>query len=279
MVEFTWLVLLLLVPLVYLLLAVFDVQRASYGAAAASRSAGRAFVLAPDQQTAYARAEDAARVALADQGVDAPAAGVVVTLQPDTGRLPDARIDGHGGGHRAAAGAAGAGRVRVVRADGAGEQHPRRAVRHVPRGQAMTPAAEERGTVTVLTVGFLVVLGLLTAAVVDASAAYLRRQSMTGVADGAALAAADGAQGEAVYTEGIGTEAPVDPVVAEAAVAEYLRSTGADASYPGLSWTVTTTGTTVTVRLSAPLDLPLDPAGWGGTSTVVGSGSAVVHVE
>lgn len=143
----------------------------------------------------------------------------------------------------------------------------------------MTRAARERGTVTVLTVGFLVVLGLLTATVVDASAAYLRRQSMTGLADGAAVAAADGAQGEAVYTEGIGEQAPVDPLVARAAVAAYLRSTGADAAYPGLAWQVTTTGSSVTVRLTAPLDLPLDPAGWGGTTAVTTTGSAVVQVE
>lgn len=81
-VEFVWLVLLLLVPLVYLLLAVFDVQRASYGAAAASRSAGRAFVLAPDQPTAYARAEAAARVALDDQGIDWSASGLEVRCSP-----------------------------------------------------------------------------------------------------------------------------------------------------------------------------------------------------
>lgn len=85
-VEFSWLVLLLLVPLVYLMLAVFDVQRASYGAAAASRAAGRAFVLAPDQATGYARAESAARVALADQGVDLSAASVTVTCTPTPGQ-------------------------------------------------------------------------------------------------------------------------------------------------------------------------------------------------
>nr|MBA2738363.1 hypothetical protein [Nocardioidaceae bacterium] len=54
LVEFTWLCLLLLVPMVYLLLAAMDVQRASYAATAASRAAGRAYVLAPD--TASARA-------------------------------------------------------------------------------------------------------------------------------------------------------------------------------------------------------------------------------
>jgi hypothetical protein len=81
-VEFIWLVLLLMVPLVYLLLAVFDVQRASFGAAAASRSAGRAFVLAADQPTAFARAEAAARVALADQGVDWSTAGMQIGCSP-----------------------------------------------------------------------------------------------------------------------------------------------------------------------------------------------------
>ncbi len=130
-----------------------------------------------------------------------------------------------------------------------------------------------------LVVGFVVVLGLLTAVVVDASAAYLRRQSVNGLADGAALAAADGAQGAAVYETGLGEQAPIDPVVAQAAVEEYVRSTGAAATYPGLAWQVTATGTTVTVRFSAPLDLPLDPAGWAGTTTVVGTGSAVVEVD
>jgi len=142
-----------------------------------------------------------------------------------------------------------------------------------------SPGRPERGTITVLVVGFVVVLGLLTVAVVDSSAAYLRRQSVNGLADGAALAAADGAQGTAVYEHGLGDQAPIDPVVARAAVAEYLRSTGAGAEYPGLSWQVSATGTAVTVRLSAPLDLPLDPAGWADTTTVVGTGSAVVQVS
>ena len=140
-------------------------------------------------------------------------------------------------------------------------------------------AASERGTITVLVVGFLVVLGLLTAVVVDASAAYLRRQSVNGLADGAALAAADGAQGVGVYEHGLGDRTPLDPVVARAAVHEYLRSTGASLTYPGLSWQVSATGTTVTVRLSAPLDLPLDPAGWADTTRVVGTGSAAVVVR
>lgn len=137
----------------------------------------------------------------------------------------------------------------------------------------------ERGTITVLVVGFLVVLGLLCALVIDASAAYLRRQSVNGLADGAALAAADGAQGAGLYEQGLGRRAPIDPALADAAVADYVAATGAITTYPGLSWTVTTAGSTVTVRLSTPLDLPLDPAGWADSTMVSGTGSAVVQVS
>ena len=86
LIEFIWLGLLLLVPLVYILLAAFDVQRASYGASAASRAAGRAFALAPDQTSAFARAEAAARVALVDQGIDVERSALTVSCSPDPDR-------------------------------------------------------------------------------------------------------------------------------------------------------------------------------------------------
>ena len=85
LVETIWLGLLLLVPLVYLLLAVFDVQRASYGVSAATRAAGRAYVLAPDVGTAQARAAQAAAVALRDQGLDLPPGAMAVSCLPGAG--------------------------------------------------------------------------------------------------------------------------------------------------------------------------------------------------
>lgn len=86
LIEFVWLALLLMVPLVYLLLAAFDVQRASYAVSAASRAAGRAFVLSPDQGSAYTRALAAARVALADQGIDADRSTLTVGCSPEPAR-------------------------------------------------------------------------------------------------------------------------------------------------------------------------------------------------
>jgi hypothetical protein len=70
-VEFVWLSILLLVPFVYVLMAVFDTQRASYAVSAASRSAARAYLQAPDPTTGEQHARVAARVALDDHDVDA----------------------------------------------------------------------------------------------------------------------------------------------------------------------------------------------------------------
>lgn len=70
LVEFTVLSLLLLVPLVYVLLGVFQVQRAAFGVTEAARQAGRAFAVADSVDAGTARAQAATRLALADQGID-----------------------------------------------------------------------------------------------------------------------------------------------------------------------------------------------------------------
>ncbi len=68
-IEFVWLSILLLVPLLYVLIAVFDVQRAAYGTSSASRAAARAFLQSPDVATGEGRARSAALLAMTDQGV------------------------------------------------------------------------------------------------------------------------------------------------------------------------------------------------------------------
>lgn len=68
LVEFVWLGLVLLVPLVWILLSLFEVQRGSFAVTSAARAAGRAYSLAPDQAVARERAESAARLSLDDQG-------------------------------------------------------------------------------------------------------------------------------------------------------------------------------------------------------------------
>jgi Flp pilus assembly protein TadG len=72
-VEFTWLTLLLLVPLVYVVIAVFETQRTAYAVAAASEAAARAFIQADDPARAESRARVAARLVLADHDVSSAA--------------------------------------------------------------------------------------------------------------------------------------------------------------------------------------------------------------
>lgn len=74
LIEFVGASVILLLPLVYLLLTVFTVQRGAFAASQAAREAGRAFATAPSAAVGLARARYAAGIAFADQGIDrAPA--------------------------------------------------------------------------------------------------------------------------------------------------------------------------------------------------------------
>ena len=101
LIEFAFLGVVLFVPLVYLVLSVFAVQRAAYGATAAAREAGRAWATAADDAEGRQRAYAAAALALGDQGlalrpseltVDCPSTpclspGATLTVRVDT-RVP-----------------------------------------------------------------------------------------------------------------------------------------------------------------------------------------------
>jgi Flp pilus assembly protein TadG len=72
-VELVWVVILLLVPLLWIVLSVFEVQSGAYGVTSAARAAGRAYALAPTDAEGLASARAAARQALVDQGLPADA--------------------------------------------------------------------------------------------------------------------------------------------------------------------------------------------------------------
>jgi Flp pilus assembly protein TadG len=138
---------------------------------------------------------------------------------------------------------------------------------------------DERGSVTPLIIGFAVVVALLVAVVVDASAAYLRRQELNSAADSAALAATDGIQGEEVYTHGLGKRAEIDSATARRYVADYFATSGIRRRFPGLDYSVETRQNTVVVRIVAPTDLPLRVPGVGTGVAITGSAASVVVVS
>ena len=144
----------------------------------------------------------------------------------------------------------------------------------------------ERGQGTLMIVGLALVLAMMAAVVTDASAAYLQRQGLDNLADGAALAGADlGAAGDDVYTGGIGgiggDRLAITEAEARAAVQEYLQRAGAHTKYPGLMAYVNAdpASQTIRVRLTAPLHLPLKVPGGQESAMIGATGAAVVAVD
>ena len=138
---------------------------------------------------------------------------------------------------------------------------------------------------TLLVIGFAVVLLMGIGVVVDASAAYLQRQGLDTVADGAALAGADAGSRNlgALYGKGIGSEVRLAQAesAARSAVADFLRRTGASVKYPGLRVRVhlERAAKSVVVDVHAPLDLPLVVPGSPQRASIGASGSAAVLLD
>ena len=81
--EFITVGLLLLVPIVYLVLALSALERASFGVEGAARQATRVFVQSGSESEAEAAARTAIAVTLADYGLDADDAHVQVSCRPN----------------------------------------------------------------------------------------------------------------------------------------------------------------------------------------------------
>ena len=142
------------------------------------------------------------------------------------------------------------------------------------------PPHDEHGQVTLLIIGFASILLMAIVVVVDASSAYLQRQGLDNLADGAALHGADlGSAG--IYEQGLDEPRLTQQEAAvEAAVRDYLARSDAAATYPGIDVAVRVDpiGRSVTVSLRAPLDLPLTIPGSPADPVVGASSTAAVTV-
>lgn len=92
-VEFCFLSVVMLVPLVYLVVVLGRVQAAAMAAGTAAREAGRAFVTAVDDDSAGLRAQSAAAIAFSDQGFEGRHDGTLeLTCDRQPCIQPDARV-------------------------------------------------------------------------------------------------------------------------------------------------------------------------------------------
>ncbi|CCH72849.1 conserved hypothetical protein [Nostocoides australiense Ben110] len=92
-VEFVFLGVLLLVPLIYLTMMIARVQAGSYAVAQAAREAGRAFVTATEEGSADARARAAAAIAFEDQGFGGDGGSVEIRCSASPCLTPESSIE------------------------------------------------------------------------------------------------------------------------------------------------------------------------------------------
>lgn len=93
-VEFVYLAVLLMVPLVYVLLTVFRVQAAAYAVSSAAREAGRVFATSRNLDEAGTRSLAAARLVMADSHLPLSPDQMDVRCSPSPCRLqPGSRVD------------------------------------------------------------------------------------------------------------------------------------------------------------------------------------------
>ncbi|KJE20456.1 putative Flp pilus-assembly TadE/G [Frankia torreyi] len=121
-------------------------------------------------------------------------------------------------------------------------------------GDQAGPGGADGGTILILTLGYLMVAAMLVVVVTDVSAVYLARRSVASAADGAALAAAQRIDENAIYTA---TDAFQELPLADinATVEQYQRQ-----SDPSGRTTLTSSlvdATTVEVEGSRLVDLPV----------------------
>lgn len=121
-----------------------------------------------------------------------------------------------------------------------------------------TGPQREQGSVLVLTVGLVAVVALFVGVVTDASKLFLERQTLAAVADGAATAAAQQVDVQAVYDGGLVAALPLSPAGAAAAAAGSVQQSARDGGLVGLTLdAVTVDGPDVVVTVSARAVLPL----------------------
>jgi Flp pilus assembly protein TadG len=131
------------------------------------------------------------------------------------------------------------------------------------------------GTILVLVLGFTALLLVLVAVVVDVSAVILAKRGAASAADGAAIAASQQLDQNAVYAKGLGDAIPLSLDDVQHVVAVYAEQAADGQHGLELSAALDETQTTATVTARREIRLPF--SGWLGVGSV--TVTAVAHAR
>ncbi|WP_129667388.1 pilus assembly protein TadG-related protein [Phytoactinopolyspora endophytica] len=141
----------------------------------------------------------------------------------------------------------------------------------------------ESGQITVMIIGFAIILGLVVAVVANASNVFLQRRSLVAWADGAVTAAAQQVAHHSLYSGDPLSSLPLSEAAAQEAVAGYVTRNDLAGQFDDL-WVANVSvepGGRVTVELGAsvPLMIAGDVTSGATSFTVTARSTAVVPLE
>lgn len=134
---------------------------------------------------------------------------------------------------------------------------PRRGLPPADAGRSVWP--RDAGQLTILVIGFTVVVALLITVVVNASRVFLVHRALSAAADGAAVAAADALDEPRFYTGSRPPDTlPLSSAAVAAAVEDYAASAGLAERFDGFraGGTLAPDGSTVSATCAAVVRLP-----------------------
>lgn len=148
----------------------------------------------------------------------------------------------------------------------------------------MTARNRESGQITLMAIGFAVVLALAVAVVANASNAFLQRRSLASWTDGAVTVAAQHVAHDRLYSGAPVTTLPLSEAAARDAVLDYVARHGLTARFDGFGVdhvTVESAASRVTVELGAsvPLMLAGDITNGSASFRVTARSTAMVPFE
>ena len=137
---------------------------------------------------------------------------------------------------------------------------------------------DDRGQMTLMIIGFAVIVLLLVTVVTNASKAFLWRRSISSYADAAALAASQSVGEAGIYSSDLTATLPVTERDATDAVDDFIAVAGLRGHFPDLRREVDVAPDgTVTVTLVTTMPLAFVNGvsdGYGGGVTVAGTASS-----
>jgi uncharacterized membrane protein len=142
----------------------------------------------------------------------------------------------------------------------------------------------DEGQITLLIIGFAVIVLLLVTVIANVSKAFVWRRSISSWADAAALAASQSIGEGGIYESGLTATLPVSEEDAVAAVDQFIIDNGVADSFPALRREVDVDRTTGAIQVTLTSTMPLVfvnviSSEFTDGVTVVGTASSVAPLE